>query len=439
MTINAPTVTAAADDDRDQKVSDAVDFVFEHFIQQTGGGQQYQQHQLLFPRTIMTASTKGQVVVYSKEEILAYFKAAKYRDCRINAFPHLVGYNSRYPASFIFIDLDMQDFDSDIAKLTAAAERVCKKIKEVFGENVVPTVLWTGGGYHIYLPLSGNIIPEEYDVFAEFADWWLTHEGKDLTSVFMAFAERFLAGGVSDKGHTPTTKSCLLRVPYTFNVKYDDIANQVLIINSVYRCGSESFTDVAAPEMAAVQYILQDFRYFLFNHRAKLRLEEVRKARKAVAAKNKSNERLKWMQLKARRMGMVVNKKLLEQQQQKEQGNNDAGGTDGRNNTTWWIERLLQIGIDDFRKRAVSLILVPYFLHKKRLPEDQITDIIRDWLVNKCYPEKRLDFKPDSRIRDAIYYSKQSKILHMKFDTLKDQNPVLYRRIQQQQYQGSTA
>jgi hypothetical protein len=142
-------------------------------------------------------------------------------------------------------------------------------------------------------------------------------------------------------------------------------------------------------------------------------------------------------------MGMVVNKKFLEQEKEKEKERGNAGGTDGsNNNTSWWIECLLQIGIDDFRKRAVSLILVPYLLHKKRLPEDQITDIIRDWLVNKCYPEKRLDFKPDSRIRDAIYYSKQSKILHMKFDTLKEQNPTLYHRIreqqQQQQQQGST-
>jgi hypothetical protein len=436
MTLNAPVTTgaAAADDDRDQKVSNAVDFMLEHFIHQKGGEHQ----QPLFPRTIMTASTKGQVVVYSKEEMLAYFKAAKYRDCRINAFPHLVATGTteyagknmlhQQPANFIFIDLDMRDFDDDIDKMTAAAERICQRIKEVFGDKVVPTVLWTGGGYHIYLPLSGNIIPEKYDVFSEFADWWRTHECKDLTSVFMAFAERFLTDGVSDKGHTPTTKSCLLRVPYTFNVKYDDEANQVLVLNSAYKCGEEVFTDVVAPvEMAAVQYILKDFRYFLFNHRAKLRLEEARKAKKAVADQRKY---VKSLHIRARKMGMVVNKKVLLKQQQKKSGGSDAVNSIN-NTTTWWIERLLQIGIDDFRKRAVSLILVPYFLHKKRLSDEQIIDTIRNWLVNKCVPVKRLNFKPDQKIREAIHYSKQSKILHMKFETLKIQDPKLYRRIQE--------
>lgn len=141
-TLNAPAVTAADDNDRDQKVSEAVDFILEHFIDQKGGGEH---EQPLFPRKIMTACTKGQVVVYSKEDILRYFKEAGYRDCRINAFPYLTGHDSKHPASFIFIDLDMKEFDYDIDKLTAGAERVCRRIKEVFGDKVVPTVLWTGG------------------------------------------------------------------------------------------------------------------------------------------------------------------------------------------------------------------------------------------------------------------------------------------------------
>jgi hypothetical protein len=41
----------------------------------------------IWPRTISTAATYGaQVLVYSKEEALARFKAANLLDCRINAY-----------------------------------------------------------------------------------------------------------------------------------------------------------------------------------------------------------------------------------------------------------------------------------------------------------------------------------------------------------------
>ena len=66
-----------------------------------------------FPRTISTKSTEGrQVVVYSKEEALAWFKAANYQDCKINAYPRFVewkGINRQAP-NFIFIDLDQGRF-----------------------------------------------------------------------------------------------------------------------------------------------------------------------------------------------------------------------------------------------------------------------------------------------------------------------------------------
>jgi hypothetical protein len=132
-------------------------------------------------------------------------------------------------------------------------------------------------------------------------------------------------------------------------------------------------------------------------------------------------------------MGMMVNKKVLLEQQHIAGHHQGSGDDINSLNSTWWIERLLQIGIDDFRKQAVSLILVPYPLHKKKLPDEQIIDIIRDWLVNKCVPEKYLNFKPDHKIKEALYYSRQSGILHMKFETIKSQNPELYRRIQEKQ------
>jgi hypothetical protein len=61
---------------REQKLTEALDFILHHFQQPK------------FPRTIMTADTPGQVIVSSRDQVLAYFKSADYEDCRINAFPN---------------------------------------------------------------------------------------------------------------------------------------------------------------------------------------------------------------------------------------------------------------------------------------------------------------------------------------------------------------
>ena len=71
------------------------------------------------------------------------------------------------------IDIDLKDFASK-DKLDRAMSRVLKKIESKMHGH--PIVLWTGNGYHIYLPMSGSILEQE-EVFAKFID----PNGKDLT------------------------------------------------------------------------------------------------------------------------------------------------------------------------------------------------------------------------------------------------------------------
>jgi len=73
----------------------------------------------LFPRTIMTKALGYQKEVFNKHELLAYFKASGYKDCRVNAYPAYTEYrgiNLTAP-SFIMIDLDLKDFELSIEKL----------------------------------------------------------------------------------------------------------------------------------------------------------------------------------------------------------------------------------------------------------------------------------------------------------------------------------
>jgi hypothetical protein len=90
--------------------------------------------------------------------------------------------------------------------LDRALNKTLQNITESIGGN--PTVLWTGNGYHIYQPVCGFIL-EEYETFYEFTKYF----DKDLTSMFIQFAEERFTDNAADRLHNPTVKSCLVRIP----------------------------------------------------------------------------------------------------------------------------------------------------------------------------------------------------------------------------------
>ena len=59
-----------------------------------------------FPRKIMTARSNGQIIVYSKEQMLQKFEEADFIDCRVNAYP-LVPKNILQVPNIILIDIDI--------------------------------------------------------------------------------------------------------------------------------------------------------------------------------------------------------------------------------------------------------------------------------------------------------------------------------------------
>src|SRR5919202_4004183 len=190
------------------KVEGGLDFILNHF------------QEPLFPRKIMTKQLGYQVEVFNKEEILEYFKDSNYEDCRINAYPSFTEYQgiNRTPISFLMVDLDLKDFSGerpekkDKASLDRVLNKTLHKIRESIGGN--PTVLWTGNGYHVYQPVSGFIL-EEYETFYEFTKY----VDKDLTSMFIQFAEEYFTDYAADRLHNPTLKSCLVRIPGSLNSK----------------------------------------------------------------------------------------------------------------------------------------------------------------------------------------------------------------------------
>ena len=106
----------------------------------------------------------------------------------------------------------MGKFKSRLA-LDRALAKTLKNINDKFNVAVTPTVLWSGNGYHIYLPVEAFILEQESE-FARFGN---------PSRKFIQFAEPYLSNNKSDPEHTKglSFKNCMIRIPGSFNSKND--------------------------------------------------------------------------------------------------------------------------------------------------------------------------------------------------------------------------
>ncbi len=109
-----------------------------------------------------------------------------------------------------------------IRKLDYILKQTLKKIE---GEiNGHPTVLWTGGGYHIYQPIkivTKDQKKQSLETFKEL-EKFIPFVRNDLTTEFIRFAAKYLTEGKGDPKHNPSIYSCLTRIPGTINSKYNE-------------------------------------------------------------------------------------------------------------------------------------------------------------------------------------------------------------------------
>ena len=169
----------------------------------------------IWPRTIYTKTLGIQKLVYSKEEALARFKQANYLDCRINAYPDYTEWHGiNRQAANLDIDIDKSKFKTERA-FNLALNQTLRNIKNIVGAS--PTVLWTGNGVHILLPLQAIILEQE-EIFSKF---------DKPSRFFLLFAERYLSNNKSDPAHNPSFKSCLIRIPGSYNSKCVEMNNGI--------------------------------------------------------------------------------------------------------------------------------------------------------------------------------------------------------------------
>lgn len=157
----------------------------------------------LWPRTISTRKTAGrQIMAYNKSECLAHFRESNFVDCRLNAYQ-----NENLIPNLLFIDIDKSDFKSNVG-LSRALNATLSQINTRL--NAKPTVLSTGGGFHILQPIRA--IPLEQ--ISDFNDF------HNPSNNFLRFVARYLSNNKSDSNNNPSINSCMLRVPGSINSKY---------------------------------------------------------------------------------------------------------------------------------------------------------------------------------------------------------------------------
>jgi len=312
---------------KDIEIESGLDFVLSHL-----------EKPILFPRTIMTKKLGYQKVVYSKEEAFEYFLDSELVDCRINAYPNLTEYKDvpRYKPEFLFIDIDKNNFKTD-GKFEFALYNTLKNIKEKL--QTAPTVLFTGGGYHIYQPID---IPTALENITEFSQFDMPSEQ------FLRFAKDYLSKFKADKNNNPSFKSCLLRIPGSINSKYN---TKVKVI--------KKWNGIRVP---ITKEFIEEFRTWLIQK--KIDLQKQRQKISIERSKNKNNFDTKYY---------------------------------------FWIEKLLNISIENFRKLVIDLVLAPYLINVKNLSFEKSYTIIKNWLdkCNELEPlDNYRNF--DYRIKHAL-------------------------------------
>lgn len=279
----------------------------------------------------------------------------------------------------MFIDLDLVNFDYDKLKIDKILKRTVNKIE---GLGSKPTVIWSGNGYHIYLPL-GAMVLDLIDIFTKvnfpklFQSTFGKYYGYSVSELLLKFAKNYFTYGKADPLHHPKYGNSLIRIPDMYNSKClkRGLAKEESKVKIIQKWDENKLP---------IQLLLKDFRRWIVQ-------EEINENKK---------------QNKRSKSNVLSFKKL----------NQNSGSIK-------WIEKLLQTPIEDYRNYCIWAILVPYLLNIKCLSEEDTFNLVNEWL-EKCDKLKKLSFNPSSRVQLTIRRNKGYKPIS--FATLKQQDNDLY-------------
>lgn len=360
------------------QIEESVDFILSHF----------QSPLSEFPRKIMTSRFSGQFSVNSKEDLIKRYEQADFKDCRVNAYPEIIEKDRILvqPPNFVFIDLDLSNFSDDKKKLDKVKNSTLRKMEQLNGAQ--PTVSWTGNGYHIYLPIEVPVLDNEY-VFSKdkFPNLFST-KGKYshyyVSETFMQFAEDYFTGNKADPNHRPKYKTCLIRIPETYNSKClsKGLSKEESKVKILQKWNIRR-TDV--------EPLVREFRIWLTQQ--EINLIRDKKPKPSILKSD--------FKYSSKGKDHTPNPSRID-----------------------WIEKLLQTPIEDHRKDCLWRIIGPYLLNVRKLSELEASKIMEVWL-DKCDGVRKLDFEPRLKIYSIINGNKGFRPIS--FSKLEYENKNLYK------------
>ncbi len=199
-------------------------------------------------------------------------------------------------------------------------KRTINKISKL---GVQSTVLWTGNGYHVYLPLEAMVLDRE-EVFSKEMFSSLSQSsfskyyGYSGSELLLKFAKEYLTNDKTDPQHHPKYKNSLVRILGTYDSKCLDrgLSREEFKVKIIQKWDGKRLP---------IQLLLKGFRIWIVQ-------EEIDLRRKIEKLKSK----------------------------EKPTSTNDTDSIS-------WIERLLQTPIEDERKYYLWRIISPYLLNGKNL------------------------------------------------------------------------
>jgi hypothetical protein len=133
-------------------------------------------------------------------------------------------------------------------------------------------MIWSGHGYHIIIPVNAKEALENYEEFTSYVS--------EPSKAFLQFAERHLSLNKADPSNNPGLKSCLLRVPYTFNSKCVDEGKGDSEVKIIQKWDSSK-------PLPDIDNLLIEFQTFLIDQKMKAEINQEKKRNKGHDISNR--------------------------------------------------------------------------------------------------------------------------------------------------------
>jgi hypothetical protein len=297
----------------------------------------------LWPRMVSTYATGGgQRLVNNFEEVMAFFKAANFMDCRISAYPKYTNdYINRtgIAPTVLMVDIDREHFTTT-EEFELVTAKTYTNFEKILGSR--PTQLWSGGGRHFLTSQSAPVL-EKIDEFSKF---------DEPSRKFLEYEERLLSDNKADQSHwrSVSFNNCMLRIPNSLN----------------YSCCIKS----------------DDGRIINIPYDARVRIEKYWDGNTPIVGRLLLKQYYNYLQFAAIR-------DIREQRQRRRMYGRARECTNIHDYD--YIEKLFNKPLDDFRKFCIWKIFVPYFINVKRLPRLEAFNRTKSWL-DRCNSISRLNF-----------------------------------------------